>query len=494
VFEYEITTLNTALIYPWQPIYNLELAIQNSSYTIKYPKELGLIIDQQNFESFEVNKSEGPEGLTYRMENQKAIPREDYCPELSSFAPQVGFSLNKFHVEGIDGTAANWVELGKWYYDYLLSGNDELSAELIGEIRKLTKADSSVIDKAKTIYKYVQNSCRYVGVQVGIGGLQPFSAAKVHELGYGDCKGLTNYTKSLLKAVGIDSYFTLIYGGYSIKDINLNSPSLNEGNHIVLCLPDSSSKDSIWLEWTSQSNPFNHMGSFTDDRIGVLITGEGGKRATTKKYTAEGKKKVSFYKVNVHPEGRTHVELKISSYGTFYERSYVSEKDKEDRLKYYIRELDQMVDLKIEDEKSLKFCEPAMFQEEIKLSGRRLTVQTGEEFLLPLLAFSSGISVPSKYREKETPFRVSRNKSIVDMIIFSLTQNLVVSALPQEFHLETKYVTYKSSALLHEGKLIYNRTYVLKKGNYPKEEYNEFRKFISQAHTVENRKIILTQL
>ena len=494
VFEYQISTSNTAFIYPWKPIYNNGLAIQNSSYTIKYPKELGLIVDEHNFEGFEVNKLEGVEGLTYRIDNVKAISKEDYCPELSSFTPQVDFALNKFHLEGLDGSASNWVELGKWYYDYLLSGNDELSVELKNEIKSVTQEDSSLIDKAKTIYNYVQNSCRYVGVQVGIGGLKPFSAARVHELGYGDCKGLTYYTKSLLKAVGIDSYFTLIYGGYPIKDINVNSPSLLEGNHIVLCIPDTSSQDSIWLECTSKSNPFNHMGSFTDDRIGILITNEGGKVATTKKYTAEENKKVSICKIRVNPEGRTKVELKISSCGTFYKRSHVSEKDNEDRQKYYLRELDQLVDMKIKDENFLRFNEPNIFQEDIKFSGRKLSVQTGEEFLLPLLAFSSDISVPAKYRERETPFRVSRNKSIVDTVIFTLPQNLVVLSLPQEVKLETKFGTYRSVATLKDGKLIYNRTYTLNKGNYPKEEYGEFRSFVKQAHGVEKRKIILTQL
>jgi hypothetical protein len=494
VFEYEITTSNTAFIYPWKPIYNYGLAIQNSSYTIKYPKELGLIVDEQNFEGFEVNKLEGMEGLTYRINNVKAISKEDYCPELSSFTPQVDFSLNKFHLEGLDGAASNWVELGKWYYDYLLSGNDELSVELINEIRNVTKEDSSLIDKAKTIYNYVQNSCRYVGVQVGIGGLKPFPAARVHELGYGDCKGLTFYTKSLLKSIGIESYFTLIYGGNQIRDINVNSPSLIQGNHIVLCIPDTSSTDSIWLECTSQSNPFNHMGSFTDDRIGVLIAHEGGKVATTKKYTAEENKKVSICKIEVNPEGRTNVELKISSCGTFYKRSHVLEKDNEDRQKYYLRELDQLVDMKIDDKKFLKFDGPAIFQEDIKFSGRKLMVQTGEEFVLPLLAFSSDISVPAKYRERETPFTISRNKSIVDTITFNLPQNLVVLSLPQDVKLETKFGTYRSSATLKDGKLIYNRTYTLNKGRYPKEEYDEFRSFVKQAHAVEKRKIILTQL
>ena len=494
VFEYEIATSNTAFIYPWQPISHKGVAIQKSSYTITCPFELGLLKDERNFEGFKVIKDSLNQILTYNIANQKAIPYEDFCPPLNSFTPRVDFSVNKFQLEGIDGIASNWIELGKWYYDYLLEGNDKLSDELVDEIIDLTKEENSEIEKAKIIYKYVQNSCRYVGVQVGIGGLKPYPASTVHKLGYGDCKGLTYYTKSLLKAIGIESYFTLIYGGNQIRDINFNSPSLIEGNHIVLCIPDTSSSDSIWLECTSQSNPLNYMGSFTDDRLGIIISDEGGKVAKTKQYTANENKKVSVYTVKLNPEGRTEVELKRNSYGTFYKKSHVSEKDKDDRLKYYLREFDQLVETEIEDEKFIKFSEPATFQEEIKFSGRKLTFEAGEELLMPLLAFSTDITVPAKYRKRETPFRISRSKSIVDSVVFILPENLSVKTIPKEFNLETRFGTYKCSAKLEGGRLTYYRTYTLNRGNYPKEEYDEFREFVKKAYKVEQIKIILTQL
>ena len=78
-------------------------------------------------------------------------------------------------------------------------------------------------------------------------------ASDVDKLGYGDCKALTNYTKTLLDAVDVESYYTVVYGGKRIRNIDKEF-SATEGNHVILCLPNE--EDYIWLECTSQKTPF----------------------------------------------------------------------------------------------------------------------------------------------------------------------------------------------------------------------------------------------
>ena len=136
------------------------------------------------------------------------------------------------------------------------------------------------IEKAKIVYAFMQNKTRYISVQVGIGGWEPIAANKVDAVGYGDCKGLTNYTKALLDAVGVTSYYTVVFA-QDRRDIDKEFASL-QGNHVILNIPNKG-KD-VWLECTSQTTPFGFLGDFTDDRNVLVITPEGGIIKRTPKY------------------------------------------------------------------------------------------------------------------------------------------------------------------------------------------------------------------
>lgn len=63
-------------------------------------------------------------------------------------------------------------------------------------------------------------------------------AAEICKTGFGDCKGLTNYMKAMLKAVGINSYFTIIHLGGQ-KSFNRAYPSPSQANHVILTVPVS---------------------------------------------------------------------------------------------------------------------------------------------------------------------------------------------------------------------------------------------------------------
>ncbi len=95
----------------------------------------------------------------------------------SEMYPQLKMGLEHFNIEGVDGSAKNWKEFGQWYADKILVGTDVLPEETKVKIRNLVGDEKNTIEKAKIIYKYMQEKTRYVSIQVGIGGWKPMYAA-----------------------------------------------------------------------------------------------------------------------------------------------------------------------------------------------------------------------------------------------------------------------------------------------------------------------------
>lgn len=105
-------------------------------------------------------------------------------------------------------------------------------------------------EQAKKIYEWVSAHIRYVGIEIGIGGLVPHDADVVISNSYGDCKDHALLFSMLLKAKGISSEFVLInYGNsYTLPDTAV----LTELNHAITWLPEFG----LYADTTAQVAPF----------------------------------------------------------------------------------------------------------------------------------------------------------------------------------------------------------------------------------------------
>ena len=216
---------------------------------------------------------EGRRVYVWEVQNLPKLSKDAVGSNSEDYSAIVYTAPRKFEIDGYAGDLSSWKNFGVWDYN-LYKEKDILPESAIKEVRSIIYPADSDREKIRKVYRYMQERTRYVSVQIGIGGWQPFDATCVHEHGYGDCKALSNYMVSLLKAAGINAYSFLVHHGNDRFPFIEEFPS-NQFNHAMVCVPLQ--KDTVWLECTSQSIPFGHISFETENRGVLLITPEGGK-------------------------------------------------------------------------------------------------------------------------------------------------------------------------------------------------------------------------
>lgn len=492
-FTCESVTSNTAAIPKWFPISNYFTSVEKSNLNVYFPVDLGFKKKEFNFLNFHIKKTiDTSSQLSYTVENIVAQKPEDMSPDFVKIYPRVMMGLEVFNLEGVDGTAKNWKEYGQWFSEKILSGTDNLPEETISKIKTLVGTETDPINKAKIVYKYVQNKSRYISVQVGIGGFKPMLANDVDRLSYGDCKALSNYTRALLNAVGVPSFYTELYGDSDKTDMESDFSSL-QGNHVILAIPNKN--EYVFLECTSQDAPFGFQANFTDDRNVVVIKPEGGEIVRTKNYEENDNTQIGNGTYSISETGDFVGKLVIVSKGTQYGKKYRLEKlaptENEAHYKSY---WDNINNLKINKTTFSNDKEKIEFTENAQISAVNYGAISGNKILFIVNAFNQYSGNIKKSRNRKTPFEIERGFLDTDEINIVLPNGFTIEALPDNVELTTKYGIYKTEIIKKDGSnLVYKRSFLLKKGLYPKEEYEEFRLFIEKIKRNDNSKIVITK-
>lgn len=494
-FTSEINTSNTAFIPSLIPVRGTFLGIENYQYKINYPDNITLRKKEINLENVQVERdSTDSFKVIYKIKNIEPYKPEAYSPPFKNLVPKVMFATNEFNYEGVQAVAGDWNTMGKWFNDNLLSGRETISKETTSQIRALVANETNPIDKAKKVYKYVQDNTRYISVQVGIGGMRPISASDVDRLKYGDCKGLTNYTKALLDVAGVTSYYTRLYASPHAQ-LNVSKDFVSFGgqtNHVILNIPQENDND-IWLECTSQSLPFGFIGDFTDDRDVLVVTPKGGIIKHTTKYKTKDNLQILKGKYSLTNEGAISAQVKMISKGIQYDDKYRIE-NYESRKKdmTYKKRWRYINALSIEDIRILNDKDSIQFKEVITFKARNYAKKAGNRILFAINALNRNTHIPDRYRNRTLPLKIKRGFVQRDEIEVKLPDGFTIESLPKNQTVTNIFGSYNIT-IEHKSDsvLVYKREFIIKDGEYPKEDYTAFHDFYKQVSKLDNAKVAL---
>ncbi|MEH6535384.1 MAG: DUF3857 domain-containing protein [Psychroserpens sp.] len=486
--EVEVDYKSTAFFPGWRPIEGFYASTQHSEYRIINNSDTEIKLKASNFEDYNIEKHSE---YHYSAKNLSSLKPEAYSPSFETFAPILKVAMVEFEMEGVRGINNNWEDFGQWMHDKLLSGTEALPSGIKTEIKELTKNASTDLEKARIVYNYMQDKTRYISVQVGIGGWKPMLAEDVERLGYADCKGLSNYTKALLNEVGVEAHYAVIYGGSSIMSVDKEF-SATEGNHVVLYVPNE--EKNIWLECTSQTNPFGFIASFTDDRDALLITPEGGKIMHTTTYKTEDNLQTTHADVQLLLDGSIKGNVTIQTKGYQYALHEGVQNDplREQEL-YFKNYWDYINNLSVENIVFDNDKDAIVFTEKVKVSSSSFAKKSGKRLLFQPNLFNRITNIPTRYETRTLDFEIERGYTDEDEFVIKIDPALKIEAMPKPVEISNQFGVYKFSIEKRsENELVYKRTQVLNKGYFPKEDYDDFRSFMSAIVKHDKTKVVLT--
>ena len=477
VFESEYKTSSTGFVPSWFPTNGYFVSIQKSQYTLNNPLKIGIRTKKQHFKEYPIEDSSTETDLHYVFENQKAIKPENATISSRDFMPYLKVALNDFALKGVRGSASNWKEFGKWRYDFLKNGKEKPTDLMKLKMLDLVKGIDDPIEKARIVYNYVQNRTRYISVQEGIGGWEPIAASIVDKVGYGDCKGLTNYTKTLLDAVGVKSHYSVVWAGEGKRSVEKDFFSM-QGNHVILNIPNNG--NDVWLECTSQTIPFGFLGDFTDDRNVLVITPEGGVIKRTPAYKNEKNSQITKASIQLDAAGSVSATLERVSKGLqFDDKSYYDRYSEEELIKEYKSEVwSYNNNLEIVSVALQKDKENIVFTENVEVSIQNYATINTQEYLFRVNVFDRNSFVPKRYRKRTLPLKIGRGYKDVAEYEIKIPKEYVLGVLPPVKELTTKFGSYKVHfTKIDDTTFRYKKVMIIKEGVFPKEDYKLYRSF-----------------
>lgn len=272
-FSYKLT--NNDIRYFSSIFFQTDIPVQKSKITITVPSWLDLELKEMNFRNGSITKtvnkdSKGNTVYQYAAANLDEFKDEPLAYKISHTYPHL-LVIAKSYVDD-DKKAkiiSNIDDLHKWY-NYLVKQLKNDNSSFKATVDKITANAKTDLDKVKAIFYWVQDNIRYIAFEEGIAGYKPAEASEVFRLKYGDCKGMANLTKWMLKTAGFDA--RLVWIGTSSIPYNYDVPSLAINNHMICCL--NYNKKRYYLDPTEKYIGFNDYAERIQGRVAMVEDGD----------------------------------------------------------------------------------------------------------------------------------------------------------------------------------------------------------------------------
>jgi hypothetical protein len=284
-YEYEIEERPFVLQDVWH--FQQTVPARESHYSLQLPSGWEYKASWLNYPDVQPGQN-GNNQWEWTLTDLKGIRGEPEMPPLAGVAGQMVVSFFPAGGPSPKNGYSDWRGMGNWYLN-LVSDRVDASGPIKEQVGALTTAKISLLQKMQALAEFVQHDIRYVAIELGIGGWQPHPAADVFGHRYGDCKDKATLMRSMLREIGIDSYYVVI--NTRRGSITPKTPAHQGFNHVITAIkvPDGLTDPSLiatiqhpklgkilFFDPTDYLTPFGQIRGALQANYGLLVTSDGG--------------------------------------------------------------------------------------------------------------------------------------------------------------------------------------------------------------------------
>jgi hypothetical protein len=399
---------------------------------------------------------------------------------------------------------ALWAQIGNWY-DGLASPQSEGGTDIASEARSLA-AGGDFMTKLENVANFMQQQIRYVGIEIGIGGLKPHSAEEVFRNRYGDCKDKATLMIAMLDAVGIRATWVAVDDRRGL--VNPSAPSIR-GDHMIMAIQIPAGYENPLLQAvvtaktgqrylifdpTNQWVPIGQIPDNEQGSYGLLVAGADSQvvQLPILNPNIEATDRTASFQLGT--DGTLTGDVTVDRTGamawSFRGRlSMASNKDQRQMVEQSLQSDLSTFTLGTESAQNIPALEkPLVLQ--YQFTAPLYAKQAGNLLLVrPRVLGADGwnlIDKPRKY-----PISFDGIGTWKDDYNVKIPPGYVVDDVPDAVNVDAGFATYHSEVKAEGGVLHYQRELVLKQVTLPPTDYAELMKLNAAITTDENSDAVL---
>jgi transglutaminase-like putative cysteine protease len=253
-----------------------EYFVQNKEVQFIIPRWMKCELKDYNFSGNNIKKTstydskQDADIYTYTMKDLPAFKSESYDQGIAYNYPHVLVLCKEASTASGQQTYFKTIDdQYKWCYDIVKDNTDDVTA-LKTKADEITHGITGETNKVKTLLNWVHQNIRYIAYEDGIAAFKPAKATDVMAKKYGDCKGMANLLKALLKSIGLDA--RLCWIGTNHIPYDMSTPSLSVHNHMIAAW--FTNGKTYFLDGTETNMAFNQYAERIAGRQVMIENGE----------------------------------------------------------------------------------------------------------------------------------------------------------------------------------------------------------------------------